>query len=200
MRLHTLGSLITLTLGFFIWSPVETASGETTEFLVAQADQGALNDSLGFNLNNLTDKEKLRYANDTQEEMREALASLQKTKDDARKAKDIVYLNCLNEINSSINALLKVTETATILMQDAVNQNNSQQVDHQFRKVYIARLKAQQLFLESEGCLNKSGEGLDKPPGEDTPTIMVEEPLLDTEITGPDETIIDPGPSIAPCG
>ncbi|RMD66465.1 hypothetical protein D6833_01420 [Candidatus Parcubacteria bacterium] len=105
-----------------------------------------------------TNKEKIKFANQAQEEMREAIVELNKRVDAARKAKDIVYLSCLNEKLSNLNAMLKVSETATILMQEAINRGDTEQVDLLFRKIYISLQKARQWLQEAEECSYQSEE------------------------------------------
>lgn len=157
---------------------------------VAQADASQGDGTIAVFQQVTSDKGKLRYAEDSVQEMRDALTTLQKKIDEARKNKDIVLLNCLNEKFSSINALLKVTETANILMQEALSQNNSQQADHQFRKVVIARFKVRQFLQEAAECSGEVSE-----PGANTEDVKVtvETPLTgDIKVTDPIGATTDP--------
>ena len=159
---------------------------------VAQVEPSGNDGALSVYPQITSDKGKIKYAEEAIEEMREGLTALQKQIDEARKAKDIVYLNCLNEKYSSINALLKVTETASVLMQEALSQNNSQQADHQFRKVVIARFKARQFLQEAKECVSERGDSEDS-SGDDA-TVEIESPITqDPKVDfDPVDPVIDP--------
>ncbi len=137
-----------------------------------------------------SNKERIKFANQAQAEIREAIADLGKRVDAARKAKDIVYLSCLNEKLSNLNALLNVAETATILMQEAINRGDTEQVDLLFRKIYISLQKARQWVREADECSYQS-EGVVATEGEGEAEIQeIQSPIQEfEEPMDPDESL-----------
>ncbi len=159
-------------------------------WLVAQVmpgDSGGLSE---FPPVEASSKEKLKFANQVQEEIREGSALLQKWIDEARKSKDVVFLSCLNEKMSNLNALLRVAETASILMQEAINQSETERVDLLFRKVYICRQKARQLLQEAEECSYQAGEVLGTEGEGEAEIQEIQRPVKEyEEPLDPDESI-----------
>src|SRR5688572_13867688 len=68
----------------------------------------------------LTDRQKLAFADDTLRELESHLEKVQKAADEARKRRDILLLNCLNEKLNDLKALVKVAETAVAQLQEAI--------------------------------------------------------------------------------
>ncbi len=179
-----------LVLACLLWGHMAAAGGGASDLLIAQVISRD-SDGLGeFPATQSSNKEKLKFANQVQEEMREAIATLQKRVDEARKAKDVVYLSCLNEKLSNLNALLKVAETATILMQEAITQSNAEQVDLLFRKVYIARQKARQLLRDAEECSYQAGEVMESEGEGEAEIQEIQRPIKEyDEPLDPDESL-----------
>ena len=105
----------------------------------------------------LADREKLAYAQETVKEIQGAIAQVKKEAEEARKAKDILKLNCLNEKLTDLNALAKVTETALAQLDGAIAKAQDDRTDHEFEKIVIARKRAQDLLREAKAC---TGEGI----------------------------------------
>lgn len=193
MRSSYVGFRLTGLLMLALTGTVNVSAADRAPARVAQADGGVGDGSITVLQKITSDKDKLRYSEDSIQEMREALGTIQKMIEAARKEKDLVLLNCLNEKYSSINALLKVTETANILMSEALGQNNSQQGDHQFRKIVIARFKAKQFLQEANECSGDSGRTTSEVL--DEVKIQVEVGLTgETQVTDPVDTGTDPAP------
>lgn len=190
MRLRVLKAGLFCLVGSLIFGAIgaQAADSISSSFLIAQADPMGLGGLEGTNSRRTTDKERLKEASDAQEEMREGLALLQKHIDEARKAKDVVYLSCLIEKYSSVKSLLKVTETASILMQEAIDRNSSQEVDLQFRKVYIARLKARKLLQEADECMYQAANVPEQEEGE----VKIEVITRPIDYEDPSEPLDDP--------
>lgn len=129
-----------------------------------------------------TDKEKLAYADDAVREMRDGMKELSVRIDEARRLKDISLLNKLNEAQASINALLKVTETAQILLQEAIAMNNPVTTDHQIRKIMIARDKAAQILRDSRLFVGDEQDSSGSSDGE--VQVLVDEPLSSGDAIG----------------
>jgi len=124
-----------------------------------------------------TPQEKMSYAADTTEEMRQAIKDVSKMLEAARREGDLNKLQCLNNRLTSIRALLQVSESAEVSMKEALSSGETERADHEFRKITVARGKAQQLRAEAEQCITDTGlkagqtvvkadEALDKPSDE----------------------------------
>lgn len=145
-----------------------------------------------------SDSEKLSFARDAVSEMQGYVKTLSVRIEDARRTKNIALLNQLNDAYGSINALLKVTQTSQVLLEDAVTQNNAVQAEHQFRKITIARAKAQQIFRASEG-FSGDDEDLTESDDGDVKVLVDEAPLNPLEIgTDPITDIGDTFPAPPP--
>lgn len=143
-----------------------------------------------------TDKEKLAYADDAVREMRDGMKELSGRIDEARRVKDISLLNKLNEAQASINALLKVTETAQILLQEAIAMNTPGTADHQIRKIMIAREKAAQILRDSRQFVGDEQDSSGSSDGE--VQVLVDEPLSSGDAIGsePEPVPIDSSYSV----
>lgn len=135
-----------------------------------------------------TDKEKLAYADDAVKEMRDGMKELAGRIEEARRAKDISLLNKLNEAQASINALLKVTETAQILLQEAIALNNAVQADHQIRKIMIAREKAAQILRDAREFVGDEQDLSGTSDGE--VQVLVDEPLSSGDAIGSEPELV----------
>ena len=186
---HRTGSTVTR-IGWLVAcllvSSWTSAAPPTPGARVAQASSAPSDGGMSLLMKGTADKDKRRFADEAADEMREGTATLQKKVEGARKDKDIVLLNCLNEKLSALSSLLKVTETASILMSEALGQNNTQQAEHQFRKIVIARFKARQLLQEANECVG--GEGVEGSSDEASVTV---DSALEGEQTTTD-SILDP--------
>ena len=87
--------------------------------------------------------------------MKEILTKVLKHLEEARDEKDIVKLNCVNEKLTNIKGLLKISEDGDVKMQEALARRNSEESQHEFEKIAIARSKCEQLFAESEACVGE---------------------------------------------
>ena len=99
----------------------------------------------------------LKYASETVGELEGHLQKVQRAADDAKKQKDLLLLNCLNEKLTDIRSLLKVAETAKAQLEESIARNERDRAEHEFSKVVIARTRGAELVRESETC---SGEGI----------------------------------------
>lgn len=148
-----------------------TGSGSVDAASGAQPSSAATSDAaMSILLQGMPDKEKIRFSQDALEEMRESAAVLQKRVEEARKNKDITLLNGLNELLSSVNSLLRVAETANIMMQQAISLNNADKTEHEFRKIVISRYKVKELMARAALL---TGDGA-SPGQDDDPTVVVE--------------------------
>ncbi|MCX7943986.1 MAG: hypothetical protein N2746_05695 [Deltaproteobacteria bacterium] len=128
----------------------------------------------------LTDKEMLQKSQENLKKMRNIYKDILSLLDDARREKDIVKVNCINENLTAIKALLKIAEQSDVALQEAVIKKDEVVAQHEFEKVEIAYQKAKALYQEANACAGK----ISMTPGETK--VEVEEPK---DITERDPTI-----------
>lgn len=86
---------------------------------------------------------------------REALAKVAELLAEAREAKDMVQLNCVQSKLDQIKGLLKLSEQASSQMYDAIAVNDIGQVDHEFTKIYVASLRVDSLSRSANECVGE---------------------------------------------
>jgi len=96
----------------------------------------------------------------------------------ARKQKDIIRLNCVNDRLLQVKKLLNIAEAARNDMVEAIATRNERDRSHQFNKVRIASEQVASLRIEAEACVGESilftgeesGVEVEGPPIVDDPT------------------------------
>jgi len=81
----------------------------------------------------------------------------------ARKAQDVVKLNCVNVKLLQIKQLLKIADAARNNLTEAIASQNESDRYHQFGQVSISKDKATVLRDEAEACSFKGGFGPEIP-------------------------------------
>lgn len=123
----------------------------------------------------LSDKEMLSRSQENLKKMRNIYKDILNLLDEARKEKDVVKINCINENLTAIKALLKIAEQADVALQEAIIKKDDIVAQHEFEKIEIAYQKAKSLFQEANACAGK----ISMTPGETK--VEVEEPKDITE-------------------
>ena len=137
----------------------------------------------------LSDREMKEYAESVIAEVNRGVATIQKDADQAKKDRDILKLNCLNQNLSELRALLKIAETAFAQMEDDISKARDTEASHQFRSIVIVRKQAADLIIQASEC---TGEGILQ-SGEGQTNIVVSSNLGDIEVVEPDEDIDSTG-------
>jgi len=132
-------------------------------------------------------REMVNRTEDHLKEMRQMLKDVLEILEDARAEKDVVKLNCTNQKLTQIKGLLRVSEQASISLQEASAKDQIEDARHEYRKISIARSKVQQLRAEAEECIGQLAFYID----EDM-TVDVEVP----DDLPEDDQKIDPIPPI----
>jgi hypothetical protein len=101
------------------------------------------------------DAKKLERSGKSLGAMREVLRDVLAKLEEARRAKDVVKLNCVNEKLTQIKGLLRISEQADVALQEAVSQRQSTSSEHEYTKVMIAQQKVAQLRAEAEQCIGQ---------------------------------------------
>jgi hypothetical protein len=106
----------------------------------------------------------------------------------ARKQKDVIKLNCVNDKLLQIKQLMNIAEGATTNMHEAIAQDDDPARYHEFGKIVIASQQVNALAGEAETCIGEELVFLgptevtaDEPelpddPDEDTPEDAIEDP------------------------
>ncbi|HYO53811.1 hypothetical protein [Archangium sp.] len=87
--------------------------------------------------------------------MREVLRDVLSKLEEARRAKDVVKLNCVNEKLTQVKGLLRISEQADVALQEAVAKRETTSSEHEYTKVMIAQQKVSQLSTEAEKCIGQ---------------------------------------------
>lgn len=141
----------------------------------------------------IPDTEKLALSTKAISSMRSGLSEVMKRLDEARRSRDVVKLNCVNEKLTELKGLLRISEQADVALQQAVASRNEVGVRHEFTKVDIAGTRAQSLQRESSQCIGQLAFRTDE-----NLSVEVEEPadLFGTDPTRP--AAVEPITSRAP--
>lgn len=102
---------------------------------------------------NLSKSEKIQRSGSAVAAMRKALQAVLIKWEEARKTKDVVKLNCVNERLTQIKGLLRISEQSDVAMQEAIAKNENS--DGEYSKVTIAHQKITQLREEAEQCIGQ---------------------------------------------
>ena len=131
----------------------------------------------------LSGAEQLAQAGVFLEKMKEALTRVNTLAEEARKDKDVIRLNCVNEKLIGIRGMLSIAEASHTALKDAVARDDADERTHEFTKVQIAHTKAMELRAEAESC---AGEV----------TIYFGDTVLETdvdpEVPEEDPTVVSP--------
>ncbi len=103
----------------------------------------------------LSDKEKLAHAEDAVAQMQKTLREVLERVEDARKERDLVKLNCINEKLTQVKALLRIAEQSYIALQEAIARAATDGAEHEFAKIEIARQRVVELRAEAEQCIGQ---------------------------------------------
>lgn len=108
----------------------------------------------------------------------------------ARKQKDVIKLNCVNDKLLQVKQLLNIAEASRTNMVEAIAQSDDAGTAHQFSQISIAKEKTEGLHNEAEGCIGEELVFLG--PTETT----VDDPGLPDDPTAPDpfdwDDVIEP--------
>ncbi len=144
------------------------------------------------NAQQLSTSEKQGRAERALGEMRDALRRVTEILGEARTAKDIVQLNCVNEKLTQVKGLLRISEDASVKMYDAISSNTLDVINHEFTKISVAHQKTVLLRAEAEQCVGE----LSVYTGETEVSVEIDPDISDRDPTDPDVPPI--GPEVPP--
>lgn len=99
----------------------------------------------------------------------------------ARKQKDVIKLNCVNDKLLQVKQLLNIAEAGRTDLIEAIAQQDNDSTLHQFSQISIAKEKTDGLHGEAEGCIGE--ELIFLGPTE----VTVDEPGIPDDPTGDDQ-------------
>jgi len=103
----------------------------------------------------IPDKEKLNRARADVERMRGLLKEVLQRLEEARREKDVVKLNCVNEKLTQMKGLVRVAEQSEVGLQEALAKGEEENARHEYAKVDLASQRAQQLRADAEQCIGQ---------------------------------------------
>jgi hypothetical protein len=158
---------------------------------IAYTAEGDAPSPLAFtkDASSLSGAEQLKQAAIFMEKIKEALTRVNALAEEARKEKDVIRLNCVNEKLIGIRGMLSVAEASYAELSEAVARDDKDERTYVYTKVLIAHTKVAELRAEAESCA-----------GEVTVYFgdTVLEPYVDPDV--PEEDPTEPGLPEDPLG
>lgn len=115
-----------------------------------------------------TPAEKQAYAQESVDEIVDEVRLVERMLETARRSGNADQIQCLNNRLVALRALLQVSSGAETAMGASITNQEAAKADHEFRKIAVAREKAQQLRAEADACLDS---GLASDVGRTTTTV-----------------------------
>lgn len=126
---------------------------------------------------NLSPKEMSERTRTLIADMRATLARVLRLQQAARKQKDIIKLNCVNDKLLQVKQLLNIAEASRNNMVESISNRDKDATYHQFSQVTISAENTRTLGEEAEACIGEEIKfvgptevQVDKPPIVDDPT------------------------------
>jgi hypothetical protein len=141
IRALTLGSLL---MGGVAKAQAPQATAQASGLRVEAQESGQL-----------SDKEKLSRSDDSVAQMQKMLREVLDRLEEARKERDLVKLNCINEKLTQVKALLRIAEQSYVGLQEAIARAANDNAEHEFAKIEIARQRVAELRAEAEQCIGQ---------------------------------------------
>jgi hypothetical protein len=107
--------------------------------------------------NSTNPKQKLDFAKQASTEIDDALVQVGKLKEIAEKDGDPDKIQCVRNKEASIRALVDVSKRANTALKSALQSNESELAEHEFRKVAVAVSKTRQFLAEAKACVGGGG-------------------------------------------
>jgi hypothetical protein len=141
------------------------------------------------------DGEKVARSSAALGKMRDVLREVLGRLEEARRTRDVVKLNCVNEKLTQVKGLLRISEQSDVALQEALARREAPAAEHEFTKVGLARDKVLRLRAESEGCIGQLAFRTDE-----NLSVEVEEPQNlaggdPTAPAAPDAVVVRPPPA-----
>ena len=103
----------------------------------------------------LTPEEMVNQSRDYAKSMNEVLKRIQVLQDQAKRAKDIIRLNCVTDKVVQVRVNISIAEQSIASLQEAVTRNDEGERVHEFTRLTIVNQKVQVLGAEAENCIGE---------------------------------------------
>lgn len=120
------------------------------------AEAAPANRELLKNEEQVPDDQKASKAGIAIGKMRDVHLRLLELREEARRNKDVVRLNCVNEKITSAAGLLHASEGAQSALSDALARADHETAQHEYNKISLSQSKAANLRTEGESCVGET--------------------------------------------
>jgi hypothetical protein len=180
-RLTHLGIFALLSIPTFAFSQDAPTGDEDVEPERKDSERSDSYSLGGIDAANVSTPTKQSNAETMVANQRKILARLTMLLIEARSAKDIVQLNCVNEKLTQIKGLLKISESGSAAMYEAIANNQEDVVNHEYTKITVAHQRCVTLGAEAEQCVGE----LAVYTGQTEVTVEIDEDVTEKDPTEP---------------
>lgn len=145
---------------------------------------------------NISPNDMVEQASDHVRKMHEVLKRVVQLQDVARRQKDVIKLNCVNDKILQVKQLLNIAEGASTNMQEAMARKDDEGRYHEFGRITIATQQVTVLGTEAETCIGEDLSFLG--PTEVTVEQPEEAQENPTDTPEPVIPVVDPPPPASP--
>lgn len=114
--------------------------------------------SVAFGADQMSDEARTDSVSRTITSMKKTLSLALERLSQAREGQDVIQLNCVNEKLSAINGLVKISQTASSSLKEAIAKRDAELKQHEYSKVILAGNRVEELRLEVEGCVGEMSQ------------------------------------------
>lgn len=150
-----------------------------------RSDQAAIG---GIDAASVPVEEKQSKVESMLAEQRKILARATNLLKEARAAKDIVQLNCVNEKLTQIKGLLKISENGSVKMYEAIANAQDDVINHEFTKISVAHQRAVSLGAEAEQCVGEIAVYT----GQTEVSVEIDDDVTEYDPTEPPGSVLPP--------
>jgi hypothetical protein len=144
---------------------------------------------------NISPGDMMKQADQYQLRMQEVFRRVVQLQEVARKQKDVIKLNCVNDKLLQVKQLMNISDSAKTNLQEAITRGDEEGRYHEFSRITIADQQISILGTEAENCIGEDLSFLG--PTE----VIVEEPEEPDDPTRPQDPLIpevEPPPVASP--
>jgi len=142
-----------------VWATVAVIAGLGMSSAVGRAEDSTtaqeVSENFAYEPEEVSDGDKPDAAQRALLRMREIVTKAYRHLTEARAARDVIRLNCVNEKLTALKGLLRASEQADHMMHRALDQGNDAVANAEFAKISIASQKSEQLIADSEVCVGE---------------------------------------------
>jgi hypothetical protein len=103
----------------------------------------------------LSATEMVAQSKELMSKMQATLQRVVQLQEIARKQKDIIKLNCVNDKLVQVKGNMNVAESATTALHEAIARTDEAQRQHEFTRITLTSQKVQVLGTEAENCIGE---------------------------------------------